>query len=367
MKHMDRLPAILGIATAVPDYKIPQNTYRDFVTRALDLKKSHAQFLKRICSRSAINSRYFVVDDPLKSREQWSFLSHDYPSTVPTMTERNNLYKQEAPKLAYKAARNALKNWGGNAHDITHVISVSCTGVVAPGIEFLLLDLLGLKRDIQRLGINLMGCFGAFRGLLTARAFALENPKHRILLVCTEICSIHFQANLSLNYFVSNVLFADGSAAVVVGAEPTGHERGLWNIINYKAFAYPHSQDVMTWEASDHGFLMYLSPKVPDIVFELAHDFSKELLGEYADFSECTWPVHPGGKEIIRVIEKACNLEPWQTESAWEVLAEYGNMSSATFLFVLENLSKKKTKASWAVGLGFGPGLSFEGILLKGF
>jgi len=228
-------------------------------------------------------------------------------------------YCEEAPKLAIQACKKAVEDWGGSPADITHIISVSCTGglvgrssplpplfthsppapVQAPGIEFFVMEELGIPRTAERLGINLMGCFGAFRALATAKALgalslvrksraatislinypsaAKEDPKNRILIVCTELCTLHFQssylptrsylafpisypptftvvvAELCLETFVSNILFGDGSSSLVVGAQPSAQEKALWVIERSASRILEHTPQLMTWEASDHG------------------------------------------------------------------------------------------------------------------
>lgn len=358
-------PSILGIGTAVPEFKVPQDTYAQFTIDAFGMSEEDAGNTWRICKGSAIESRYFCVDDALKSRQEWEHLPRTFPEDVPMMSDRNQIYKTHAPELARQASVKALEDWGGEKDDITHVISVSCTGITAPGLEFLLIESLGLRRTVQRLGINFMGCFGAFKGLAIANALALENARHRILVVCTELCSIQFQPNCELESIVGNCLFADGSAAVVVGFEPSGQEKILWQLLNFHSYALSDSLGEMTWNAVNHGLIIHLTAEIPRIIHKHVRKFATELLEPDISFSDCAWPVHPGGKAIVKAIEMACELEPWQTAASWDVLSRYGNMSSPTFLFVLNELGSSSETAPYAVGIGFGPGLSFEGVLLK--
>jgi predicted naringenin-chalcone synthase len=356
---------IFGLATVVPDFCISQEAYVQFACQALELPEKQAAFLKNICARTAINQRYFTLEDPLKKRAEWTFLSQDYPRVVPTTTERAHVYQREAPKLAYQAAVGALHEWGQNKNNITHIISVSCTGALAPGLEFLLMHDLGLTRSVQRFGLNFMGCFGAIRGLAVAHAFARENSKNRILMVCTELCSLHFQAEFVPHHVIANALFGDGAAAVIVGSEPTAHEKPLWRFEKFQATAIEDSLNDMTWDISDRGFIMYLSARVPQLLSQIINPFVRELMGSEESLTETVWAIHPGGKAIIQGIEKACQLEPWQTQASWETLASYGNMSSPTVLFVLDKL--RQNQAPWATALAFGPGLSLESVLLEKF
>lgn len=280
------------------------------------------------------------------------------------MSQRNERYKKEAPQLAYAAASKAIEQWGGDPATLTHIIYVSCTGLVAPGIEFDLTQMLKLDSAINRLGINFMGCFGAFKGLSVAKAFALENPRHRILVVCTELCSLHLQTDLNPEIFVANSIFADGAAAVVVGQEPQVHEKPLWMIDKSHCLKLDKTKDKMGWEVSDRGFLIRLSYTVPVYIGRSIQAFVKQLLPETLSWEECGWAIHPGGKSILQAVEKAFPIDKAKTKASWDVLANYGNMSSATFLFILERLLQERDHPSHTIGMAFGPGLSIEGILL---
>lgn len=356
--------AILTIATAVPDVNLSQAGYIDFVTKLLALDDEQASVVRRFSQRAQINNRYSVIQDFKNSPQDWTFFKASLPQQFPSTKERNDLYKQEAPKLSYTVATKALEAWGQPRENITHIIYVSCTGLMAPGFEFLLMTQLGLQRAVQRLAITFMGCFGAFRALAVASAMAQQDPKHRILIVCTELCSLHIQPNLAIDTIVGNALFADGSAAMIVGACPQPTEKPLWQIERCASAMVEDSPDAMTWDVSDSGFVMRLSNQVPVYLRTRIGDFARNLIQGSVASSQADWPVHPGGKAILEAIEEVCLLDRTQTQSAWDVLEQYGNMSSATFPFVLENLSKKK-RLPWAIGLGFGPGLSIEGILLK--
>jgi predicted naringenin-chalcone synthase len=354
--------SILGLATEVPTYTISQSQAFE---KMAELFPHDEEKLRKLYQNSAITKRHVVTNDFISSSHERSFLGSDYPRTIPGMTCRNDIYKKESLLLAHAAAKKALADWGGDPASITHVISVSCTGVVIPGVDFQLIMSLNLKRSVYRLGINFMGCFGAFKGLEVAGAFAKENPNNRILLVCTELCSLHIQADGSSDSLVANSIFADGSAAVVIGSAPHGLERAHFEMVKHKSFALDGSAEQMSWEASDNGFVMKLSSYVPVSIARNIGSFASSLIDPYVAAESCSWAIHPGGKAIIQTIEKKLDLKEWQTKSSWKTLAQFGNMSSATFLFVLKDLIDKKDKPEWTAGLGFGPGLSIEGILLR--
>lgn len=168
---------ILALSTVVPPHCYNQQAVSEKVTSIFQMDKEKGELTKRIYQNSAIEKRHSVIPDFHYERDRWEFWGSRYPDQIPGMTQRNHLYKEEAPKLAEAAARQVMERWGGNPSEITHIISVSCTGMMAPGIEFLLMQNLELSPSIHRLGINFMGCFGAFKGLAVAKAFAAENKK----------------------------------------------------------------------------------------------------------------------------------------------------------------------------------------------
>lgn len=359
------MTGILALSTAVPPYIYLQREMAQKFIDVLEMNAEKATSTRRMYAQSGIEQRHSVIEDLNHAKEKWEFLDFQYPQIIPGMTHRNQRYKEEAPKLAVEAGRLALERWGGEISRITHVISISCTGIIAPGIEYYLMEKLGLPSTVNRLGINFMGCFGAFKGLSVAHAFAKENSRARILLVCTELCSLHLQASQDIDTLTANCIFADGSGAAVVGNDLDPEETALWEIDHSYSMGFKDSFDKMSWEASDHGFTIRLSPTVPVIIRRHIKQFVDDLLQAKANVGECDWAIHPGGKSILQVVEKSIQLQEHQTKSSWEVLRRYGNMSSATFLFVLEELSRQTFQHPWCAGIGFGPGLSAEGILLR--
>ncbi len=350
------IPTIFSIGKGVPAYSLEQAGIAQRLIQRLKLDDEDAWMLEKIYKNSNINRRYSVLPD----------LLIDEPGKPAIgMSARNAIYKKEAPLLAEKAAREALSNWGRPTDEITHIISVSCTGAITPGIEFKLTQALRLDPFVTRLGINMMGCFGAFKGLSVAHKIACESPKNRVLLVCTELCSLHFHLEKTLESTVIHSLFADGSGAAIVGAQPRAGEHPLFELVGEKCYAMENSQQEMTWDACDFGFDMTLSARVPGLIEQNIGAFVKALAGTDKDLHTFDWAIHPGGKAIIEATQKALKLDHSHTCSSWNVLANYGNLSSATFLYVLADLKEKGTRGKHSIGLGFGPGLSIEGILLR--
>ena len=324
--------------------------------------------------KSGIQTRYFCKNDMNVPRDEWTTLPRDWPQTQMGMTKRNETYCSEAPTVAIDACRKAVKMWGGDPSTITHVIAVSCTGVMAPGLETIVMKQLGIPLTAERVGINLMGCFGAFRAISVARAFVDQNPaRHRVLAVCCELCSVHFRAEMSFETFIGNAIFADGAAAFVVEALGEGQSSAAMavEICRSASEIIDSSDSQMTWRASDDGFVFKLSQDIPASLQSAAPRFVQRLVDGDATASDVDYAIHPGGRKIIEDLEVALSLPSNgpRTSCSWSILRDYGNMSSATFLFVLEHKLKHRDEtplcSSYVVGMGFGPGLALEGVLLK--
>lgn len=346
---------IIQLGTAAAEHPIAQKDFAADVAKASKLDSKQASWLKKLYDTSQIDTRYSVLED-FANNEFWK-------RAPPTTAQRNALYKEHAPRLSKKACVKALQ--GIDPKTITHIIYVSCTGVYAPGIQAYLQETLGLKADVCQFGLNMMGCFGAFKGLQMADAFCSQNPQAIVLVVCTELCSLHFQQSDSYEQQVGNALFADASAACIVTSTI---EKG-YKMHRHKSHILANSSEKMTWDLTDTGLVLGLKKEVPDLLKEHIGIFTQSLLGE-SRVDECDWPLHPGGKGILQAVETALNLDRASTQASWDVLRQYGNISSASYLFVLDELQKQKPKKQkqdkkWAVGLGFGPGLCFEGMLLE--
>lgn len=356
---------ILSIETTVPDHWVNPESYTKATCDLMGLNRVQSQFVHRITTKSQIDRRYVTVKDFSAKEAEGDFFRKNEALPFPCTQKRNALYKQEAPKLAAQACNATLKAWGGKREAITHVISVSCTGMVAPGIEFSLIGLLGLSSTVARLGINFMGCFGAFKGLAIAQALAMENPKHRILVVCTELCSLHFQGDFKPDTLIANALFADGAAAAIVGCRPQAGESPLFELHEQASEALEATAELMSWEVGNFGYQMRLSAEVPHYLETHIGRFVNRLIGSKHSYDQMTWAVHPGGAAILDSIGKVFSLQRHQMKASWTILRNYGNMSSPTFLFVLKELLRHHSVTPWVIGLGFGPGLSIEGRLLK--
>jgi predicted naringenin-chalcone synthase len=272
-------------------------------------------------------------------------------------------YQQHAAQLSLQAINKCVENFTGN---ITHLITVSCTGMSAPGLDLELLELLELPATTFRSSVNFMGCYAAIHALKIADAFCRTDKNANVLIVCTELCTLHFQKDHTIDNMTSSMLFSDGAAAVLV----TGNngQKGLSIDHFYSTVAVKGKKD-MAWELSSNGFLMTLSGYIPELIEE---DFNCLVTNAVAaaglrkeDITQ--WCIHPGGKKILEAVHKSLEFTNGQLENCYAVLKEYGNMSSPTVLFVLEKIMKElNTEAPGKIfGAAFGPGITMETFILS--
>jgi predicted naringenin-chalcone synthase len=284
---------------------------------------------------------------------------HRYPG--PTTGQRNALYAAEAPALAVRAAGPALRESGFEPDTITHLVTVSCTGFVAPGIDLALVNGLGLRPTVERTHVGFMGCHGSLNGLRVANAYVNADPAARVLLAAVELCSIHYHYGDDPEKVVANALFADGAAAVV----GTGGGDG-WSVGATGSCLIPDSADAMGWLIGDHGFEMTLARKVPGLIARNLRGWIDGWLGTNGLSVETvsSWAVHPGGPKILDAAGEALGLSREALAPSRGVFADYGNMSSPTVLFILDRLRRGNAPRP-CVALGFGPGLVAEAVLFR--
>lgn len=287
----------------------------------------------------------------------------------PSTGERMQIFAAAAPELAVRSADLALIESGVAPSAITHLVTVTCTGFFAPGIDVTIINRLGLRRDVGRIQVGFMGCHGAINGLRAATAIAQADPKNRVLLCAVELCSLHYSFQWDPTRAVGNAVFADGSASLVIGhgdsAPATAEgEVGTLRCASTGSCIIPESTDAMSWNLGDHGFEMFLSSRVPDLIGKHLRPWFESWLAESGLKIEDigSWAVHPGGPRILSSVEESLGLPREATAVSREVLAECGNMSSPTVLFILQRLRAAGAKMP-CVALGFGPGLAAEAAL----
>jgi predicted naringenin-chalcone synthase len=250
---------------------------------------------------------------------------------------------------------------------VTHLITVSCSGFNAPGYDISLVQQLPLSPGVERTHVGFMGCHGALNGLRVARAFVEADPHAVVLLCAVELCSLHQQYGWNPQQVVANALFADGAAAVVATADTIDRsDDQTTKLIGNGSCILPDSQDYMSWRIQDHGFEMTLSPQLPDLIRRSLKPWLAEWLSSFDLTTDQvpTWAIHPGGPRVLSSTGQALSLSDEQLEPSRRVLAEYGNMSSPTVLFILEQ-QRQRNMTGPCILLGFGPGITIEAALLQ--
>jgi alkylresorcinol/alkylpyrone synthase len=293
---------------------------------------------------------------------------HAFYASQPSTAERMRTFTPAALRLGGEAARRALERGGPAATaQVGDLLVVSCTGYAGPGLDVHLAAELGLGQGTRRLALGHMGCYAALPALRTAAALVAASGQ-RALIVSVELCSLHLQPATSRQDAVSQALFADGAAAALIAPGATAGAGGL-EIVAARTATLPGSQDRMGWLIGDDGFHMSLSPRVPALVDRGLGALVEQLLAPHglAPSDVAHWAVHPGGPEILERVQRRLRLSDPQLAPSREVLADGGNRSSATVLFILQSMlaSGEVRPGQWLVTLGFGTGLTLEALLLR--
>jgi predicted naringenin-chalcone synthase len=361
---------ILGIGTASPQFTIPQKNSVAVASSFVHDEPKVTKVLPAVYRRTQVERRGSVL---LEGPSEDEVIQSFYPPSSspddrgPTTQERMKRFQREAAPLAIRSASNALGDAAIDAAAITHLITVTCTGFYAPGVDIDLINGLGLSADVQRVQVGFMGCHAIINGLRVARALVESEPNVCVLVVSVELCSLHYQYGGDPDSIVANALFADGSGALVVGGFPSDQSvpETTLRIRDTGSRLIPNSSDAMSWSIGNHGYHMTLAATVPGIIeSELARYLDAYLGQRGMKISDINgWAVHPGGPRVLGSVEKALSLRGELLKISRNVLNQNGNMSSATLVYILERMRELATPAPWLM-LGFGPGLEVEIALL---
>jgi predicted naringenin-chalcone synthase len=352
------LSKIVAIGTAVPAYCHQQMDILHFMQQVYAATEVDRRKMRFLYQHSGIRQRYSVLPDYSKEVNEWKF----YPQSeglepFPTLEQRMAVYHKQAPLLSVDAIRDCL-NHVHHPKNITHLITVSCTGMSAPGLDLQVLEMMDFNKNIFRTSINFMGCYAAIHALKIANAICTADKNAQVLIVCTELCTLHFQRENTMDNITSSLLFGDGAAAALV----TSNEAEGLHLDHFYSEVIVKGKRDMAWELSSSGFLMTLSGYVPELIeqdFKLVLD--RALAEENLSVRDVTdWCLHPGGKRILETIHKSLGFSDGQLKRSYEVLSDYGNLSSASVLFVLKKILQEKKEIRKLVGAAFGPGLTVE-------
>lgn len=358
-----------SIGTAVPQHSIVQDEAAAFAMTHCEREAKHRRLVPALFRRSGVRKRHSVV---LKASTNGTPAQQDFYRPMdsahdrgPTTARRMQAYGDWAAELALEATADALCKSKVPASAITHLVTVSCSGFGAPGFDIALLNQLGLPSSVSRTHIGFMGCHGALNGLRVAKAYGEADAAARIVLCAVELCSLHHQYGWNPERLVSNSLFADGAAAVV-GHGSHQPATDTWRLAACGSSILPGTDRLMGWYIGNHGFEMTLSPRLPDTIRQTLRPWLTQWLAEQHTSIEQigSWAVHPGGPKILDACGEAAQLSHEDLEPSRSVLAEYGNMSSPTVLFILNELRAANAPRP-CVMLAFGPGIAIEIALVE--
>jgi alkylresorcinol/alkylpyrone synthase len=360
---------LLSVGVASPPHEVAQSDALLLAQRICCTDDKQRRFATVLYNHSGVNARHAVL--PLGEADRWAPHGAVNPDGAPNLgpsTEvRMEYYREHALPLALAAARQALDRSGCRPRDLTHVVTASCTGFTAPGVDLGLIEKLELAPTTQRIHVGYMGCHGAINALRTAHGLAHADPRNRILVCAVELCTLHYSFQWSTERMLGNALFADGAGAAVLGASDSTSmsEQRRWQLSATGSYLFPGTSDAMSWNIGNHGFVMTISSELPRLIQENLRPWLAAWLDHngLAVNDVNSWAIHPGGPRIVEAVESAMGLKREQTTASRAVLAAHGNMSSATVLFILHELLQAGAEPP-CVMLGFGPGLVAEAALL---
>jgi predicted naringenin-chalcone synthase len=339
----------------------------DFYADTLDgADENTSRKIRIVAAKTGIEQRYSVLEDfSLESTDFLFFPKNKALRPLPGLNERMKVFRKEAVLLSAGAARS-IPDFEKIKNDITHIITVTCTGLFAPGLDIELMQVLGLKNDIQRSSINFMGCNAAILALKQSQQICNSQEGAVVLIVCTELCTLHFQKEYTDDYILSNLLFGDGSAAAIESQKQFVSSRFKpIKLTSFHSLVIHEGYKDMAWQLSESGFIMNLTSYVSAILNKNIGKLLQEAGVKLTQIDK--WAIHPGGKRILDDFSHNLGIDPSELEVSYKVLREYGNMSSATILFVLRDLMADPTriKDEMTYAAAFGPGLSIESVFLQ--
>jgi predicted naringenin-chalcone synthase len=354
---------IVSIGTAVPAFGTKQSVILDFMHEAY-ADQTASRKLNLLFHHSGIETRYSAVPDFAKRKGDLFFAANQSP---PMVEARLKVFKEQAPPLALSAITNAVEGLGVSSSDFgfTHLITVTCTGLYAPGLNAELAEHLHLPTDISHTAINFLGCNAAFHALKIGDMIASIHDDAKVLIVCIELCTLHFQPKNNHDNLLSNTIFGDGAAAVIItsNAYAEAHHYPGLSTNGFYSLLLPRGKHLMGWNITSVNFEMILDAQVPEFIGEEIDDLMTKVKKRFNMETDSVhhWAIHPGGKKILDTIKKQLKFPDATLQTSYKVLNDYGNMSSPTILFVLNEILASQLKPGETVfAIGFGPGISIE-------
>ena len=358
---------IVSIATGLPSYQHKQEDICSFAANIYCNNEDDRRKMKFLYHQSGISTRYSVIPDYSSAAADRTFYEKNNSlEPFPNLEKRMEWFATHATPLSVDTIERCIDHKIQKS-EITHLITVSCTGLSAPGLELSIMEQMQLPGNIFRTSINFMGCYAAIHALKLANIICSQEKNANVIVVCTELCTLHFQKENSIDNITSTLLFGDGCAAMLIQHQATNFQ-GLTLKNFYSDVSFKGKKD-MSWQLSSKGFLMALSGYVPELIKEDFNNLLERALSDASLVKEdiTHWCIHPGGKKILEAIQKSAGLDKENLQYAYEVLNDYGNMSSPTVIFVLqkimEELAGKPGTDATILAAAFGPGLTMETLI----
>lgn len=352
---------IHNLVTQTPERVFSQDFLCEQMQRWANTDRER-RFIRSIYPHSGIESRHFAVSDNGEDAEGiFCRQGLEGPPTIPGTATRNGVFIEASKALSVSVAKAVVDTCVGiTPADVTHVIVVSCTGFYNPGPDFYIVRDLNLNASVERYCLGFMGCHAALPALKMAKQFCEADERAVVLVVCVELCSLHLQFDGTPDALLANALFADGAAAALVSAQTPKGDRA-YCLTDFASVLVPEGEKEMAWNMGDEGFRLVLSSYVSKVIGTHIRPLLMGALKTWALQPEDVdwWAVHPGGKTIVDRVAEEMGLSAKQIRASREVLRQYGNMSSATLLFVLHHLLRQEVNGQ-VCALAFGPGLTVE-------
>ena len=367
-------PGIQAIGTAVPKHKISQTHHASIIEAANGISREERLVLKTVYGRSGIHHRYSVLSEFDQNDSAKNLLFHpsgEFPETP--VSERMNIYEAHAADLCGEAVNDCLSQLPAfEKKDITHVVTFSCTGMYAPGLDIQLVERLDLERNVERTCINFMGCYAAINAMKSAYYIAKAEPDAVVLIAGVELCSLHYRKSNDPYQVVANAIFGDGAAAAIISTKQInkGDKHVTLALRDfYSEFEQSASND-MVWRIGDFGFDLRLTPEVPNVVKgnirALVDSLLKKAKLKQTDISH--FAIHPGGMKILEACQESLGISKEDNTVSYGILRDHGNMSSVTVMFVIREYLKQLTQADIGkkiLSCAFGPGITMEAMILE--
>lgn len=337
-----------------------------YVDRVISDKTAGRKF-KFLLRDKSIATKNSVVPDFILGQDKFELFTVENPQ--PDTASRMATFDTYALIYGSKVATEAIEKAKLQCKDITHIITVSCTGMSAPGLEIQLSIALGLNNSVKRYAVNFMGCYAAFHALRLAQHIIRADDKEaNVLIVSVELCSLHFRNDNSDDNLLSTFLFSDGAAAAIVSSRSSDINPML-QLMELDTALVPEGKGDMSWQIGNTGFEMVLNKNVPIYLKENMAKVFETCLGNNSITPNSInhFAIHPGGKNILKAFEEALSLPSEALQHSYDVLLHGGNMSSATILFVMQKYLESKQNLDNEViyAAAFGPGLTVENALLR--